>query len=334
MKEIGMKSMTKSVGAIAALALILQSGTAFAADDVAFQLDWTPGGISAAYYLGVTEGCFTDQDINMTISRGYGAADAVTKVATGVADFSVTDLGVIIGAISETQAPVKAIMPIVSMSPLAIAVRDDSPIKTLKDLEGRKLGSSVGNAALEYVPLGMKLAGADYTKVEEVLADGSALNGLLLGGQIDALASYITSTVQLNSLAQQSGLSVRPVFYGDQLDIYNASVFTSDAMIASNPDLVARFKLAVQCSFEAATANPEAAVDAIAAQVEGMLRETQVEAVPFAMNFSFVDNAIFEANGFNWDLDRVEHNIEIVGQVKDKTLELTADDVVYAPAAE
>ncbi|RZA07927.1 MAG: hypothetical protein EOP02_36965, partial [Proteobacteria bacterium] len=52
LKEIGMKWMTKSVGALAALALVLQSGTAFAADDVAFQLDWTPGGISAAYYLG------------------------------------------------------------------------------------------------------------------------------------------------------------------------------------------------------------------------------------------------------------------------------------------
>ncbi|WP_375449913.1 ABC transporter substrate-binding protein [uncultured Devosia sp.] len=187
-----MKSMTESAGAVAAVALILQSGAAYAADNVAFHLDWTAGGISAVHYLDVVEGCLTKQDIDITILRGHGAADAITKVAKGVADFSVTDLGVIIGAISETQAPAKAIMPIVSMSPLAIAVAEDSPIKTLKDLEGRKLGSSVGNAALEYVPLGMKLVGADHAKVEDVLADGSALNRLLLGGQVDALASSIT----------------------------------------------------------------------------------------------------------------------------------------------
>ncbi|WEK03455.1 MAG: ABC transporter substrate-binding protein [Candidatus Devosia phytovorans] len=328
-----MNSMVKAAWRLGALALVLQAGTAIAADDVAFQLDWTPGGISAAYYLGAEKGCFTDQDINVTISRGYGAADAVTKVATGVADFSVTDLGVIIGAIGETQAPVKSIMPVVSLSPLAIAVLDDSPIQTMNDLEGRKLGSSVGNAALEYVPYGMELAGADYAKVEEVLTDGSALNGLLLGRQIDALASYITSAVQIQSLAAQNGMSVRTVFYGDQLDIYNASVFTSNEMIASNPDLVSRFKKAVQCSYEASVADPAAAVDAIVAGVEGMIRETQTESVPFAMDFSFgPDNAVFAANGFNWDADRVQHNIEVVGKVHDKTYDLTADDVVYTPA--
>lgn len=324
-----MKSIVK--GLVALLATPLLAGTAMAADAVSFQLDWTPGGISSAYYLGVTKGCFARNDIDVTISRGYGAADAVTKVATGVADFSVTDLGVIIGAIGETEAPVKAIMPIVSMSPLAIAVLEASPIHTLKDLEGRKLGSSVGNAALEYVPLGMKLAGADYSKVDEVLTDGSALNGLLLGGQIDALASYITSTVQLNSLARQNGLAVRPVFYGDKLDIYNASVFTSTRMIETRPDLVARFKAAVQCAFEAATADPDAAIDAITAQVEGMIRDTQVEAVPFAMKFAFTDNPVFKANGFSWNIDRVTHTIEVVGEVHGKTYPLTAADVIYSP---
>lgn len=327
-----MNSIVKAIGMAAALGTSLQAGAAWAADDVAFQLDWTPGGIAAGYYLGVEKGCFADQGINVTISRGYGAADAVTKVATGVADFSVTDLGVIIGSIAESGAPVRAIMPIVSMSPLAIAVLEDSPIKTLKDLEGRKLGSSVGNAALEYVPYGMKLAGADYSKVEEVLVDGSALNGLLLGRQIDALASYVTSTVQLNSLAQQSGLSVRPIFYGDKLDIYNASIFTSEKMIETNPDLVARFAKGVQCSYEAALADPDAALDAITAGVEGMVRETQEAVVPFALNFAFTDNPVFAANGFKWNMDRVAHNIEVVGAVHDKTLDLTADDVVYSPA--
>lgn len=326
-----MMTRVKSAGMLAALGLALQAGTALAVDDVDFQLDWTPGGISSAYYLGAEIGCFTDQDINVTISRGYGAADAVTKVATGVADFSVTDLGVIIGAIVGSEAPVKAIMPIVSMSPLAIAVLEDSPIETIADLEGRSIGSSVGNAALKYVPYGMELAGADYANVDEVLADGAALNGLLLGGQIDALASYITSTVQLNSLAQQNGLSVRPVFYGDQLDIYNASVFTSDEMIASNPDLVSRFAAAVQCSYEASVADPEAAIDAMTAQVEGMLRETQAESVPFALDFSFIDNPIFDANGFAWDLDRVQHNIDVVAEVDGVDIDLTVDDVVYSP---
>lgn len=320
---------TRTFTTLATLALALQSSVAFAADDVNFQLDWTPGGISAAYYLGVEQGCFTDQDINVTISRGYGAADAVTKVATGVADFSVTDLGVIIGTIANSGAPVKAIVPIVSQSPMGLAVLEDSPIQTLKDLEGHSVGSSVGNAAMEFLPLGMEAEGADMSKVEIVTADGSALNGLLFQGRIDALASYVTSVVQLNSIGAATGQSVRAIPYGDKLDIYNASVFTSDALIAANPDLVSRFVKAVECTYDAARANPEAAVDAITAGVEGMQRDTQVDVVPFALNFAF-NNPVFEANGYRWNLDRVTHNIEVVGRVHALDKALTAADVVYS----
>lgn len=326
-----MLSMSRASGALAALTVILQAGTALAADQVSFQLDWTPGGISAAYYLGIEKGCFTDQDIDVTVSRGYGAADAVTKVASGVADFSVTDLGVIIGSIAETQTPVKAIMPVVSVSPMGIAVLDTSPIKTLKDLEGHSIGSSVGNAAMLYLPMAVALEDGDYSKVNAVTAEGSALNGLLLQGQIDALASYVTSTVQLNSIAEGAGLSVRSISYGDKLDIYNASIFTSDKMIAKKPELVSRFAKAVACTYEAARANPEGAVDAITAGVEGMVRDTQVDAVPFALKFAF-DNPVFEKNGFVWDLARVDHNIEIVNQANGKTNALKAADVVYSPA--
>jgi NitT/TauT family transport system substrate-binding protein len=211
---------------------------------------------------------------------------------------------------------------------MGLAVLEDSPIKTLNDLEGHSVGSSVGNAAMEFLPLGMEAAGADMSKVEVITAEGSALNGLLFQKRIDSLASYVTSVIQLNSIGAATGQSVRAIPYGDKLDIYNASVFTSDALIASNPDLVARFAKAVECTYDAARANPEGAIDAITANVEGMQRETQQEVVPFAIDFAF-NNPVFEANGYNWNMDRVTHNIEVVGRVHTLDKPLTAEDVVY-----
>lgn len=307
------------------------AGAARAADQVDFQLDWTPGGISAAYYLGLDQGCFTEQDIDVTISRGYGAADAVTKVATGVADFSVTDLGTIIGTIAESDAPVKAIMPIVSQNPASIAVLDDSPIQTLADLQGRTIGTSVGNAAFSFLPLGLEMEGASMDAVNVETADGSALNGLLLQGRIDALASYVTSVVGIQALAENAGKKVRAVYYGDALDIYNASIFTSDKMIAENPDLVKRFKAAVECTYNAAQDDPEAAIDAIVAHVDGTLRESQARMVPNSLSFAF-DNGVFEANGYDFDMARVAHNIEVVDKVTPLSKTLSAEDVVYQVA--
>lgn len=322
MKRAPVRLATASI-----LALSLAT-PALAADKVNFQLDWTPGGISAPYYLGLDNGCYTDQNIDVTISRGYGASDAVTKVATGVSDFSVTDLGTIIGIISETGAPVKAIMPIVSNNPSAIAVLEDSPIQTLTDLEGHSIGSSVGNAAMTFLPLGMTEAGGDYSKVEEITADGSALTGLLLQGKIDALASYVTSVVGINSVAQNAGKSVRAIYYGDTLNLYNASVFTSDAMIASKPDLVKRFAAAVQCSYDAARKDPTAAIDSIVAHVDGMLRESQEAMVPNSVSFAF-DNDIFDKNGYAFDKDRVAHNIDMVDTVTPLTNKPAVTDVIY-----
>ncbi|WP_068115822.1 ABC transporter substrate-binding protein [Tropicimonas marinistellae] len=324
-----MRLLTTS--ALCGLAIGATAQIAGATDEVDFQLDWTPGGISAAYYLGVEKGCFTDQDIDVTISRGYGAADAVTKVATGVADFSVTDLGVIIGSIAESGAPVKAIMPIVAQSPMAIAVMADSDIGELKDLEGHSIASSVGNAAMAFLPLGMEVVGGDMSKVEIITAEGSALTGLLLQKRVDALASYITSVKRIDAIAAKSGMEVRGIHYGSALDIYNASIFTSDAMIAENPDLVNRFKAAIECTYDEARADPAAAVDAIVAGVEGMQRDTQTDMVPFSFGFAF-DNPVFEANGYAFDIDRVAHNIAIVDKVTPLSTELTPEDVVYVPA--
>lgn len=320
----------RSIALAAAAVVVGLSGSAHAADDVELQLDWTPGGISSAWYLGIKDGCFTNEGINLTVVRGYGASDAVTKVATGVAKFSITDLGTIISAIAVTKAPVKAIMPVVSQSPMGIAVLDESPIKTLKDLEGHSIGSSVGNAAMTFLPVGMEIVGGDLSKVKIETADGSALNGLLLGGQIDALASYVTSTVMLQSIAEQAGKKVRSIGYGDALDIYNASLFTSDQMIKDNPELVARFVKAAQCTYDAARANPDGAIDAMVAGVEGMQKETQVNSVPFAMKFAF-ENPTFEKNGYNWDLARVAHNVEIVAKVTPDMPIVKAEDVVYVP---
>ncbi|WP_160008860.1 ABC transporter substrate-binding protein [Rhizobium sp. 18055] len=304
------------------------SSAAAAADKVTFQLDWTPGGISAAWYLGLEKGCFSDEGIDLTINRGYGAADAVTKIGTGVADFGITDLSTIIASIGNSNVPVIAIMPVVSDSPAGIAVMDSSPIRTLKDLEGHSIASSNGNAAMQTLPLGMELAGADISKVKIITSDPSTLNGLLLQGQADSLASYVTSVVGIQAVASKAGKKVRSISYGEELGIYNASVFTSTKLLADKPDLVARFVAASKCTYDLALANPDGAIDAMVARVEGMQKSSQVEIVPFSFGFAF-NSATFKKNGYAWDMARVQHNIDVVTRMQPLAQKPTAEKVAY-----
>src|ERR1700739_4900787 len=75
--------------ALFAAALPVGTAPAGAADKVRFQTDWLPSGEHAMYYGGWQKGIFAEEGIDITITRGYGSGDTVTKLAGGAFDFGV-----------------------------------------------------------------------------------------------------------------------------------------------------------------------------------------------------------------------------------------------------
>src|SRR5262249_43983744 len=66
---------------------VLASAAARAADKVDFMIDWVPSGEEAYPYVGVQEGFFAQEGLDVTIRIGRGSVDVITKLATGTADF-------------------------------------------------------------------------------------------------------------------------------------------------------------------------------------------------------------------------------------------------------
>ena len=86
-----MKSAVCALGVV--VASVAWIATADAADKVRFQTDWIPSGEHAMYYGGWQKGIFAEEGIDITITRGYGSGDTVTKLAGGAFDFGVADVG-------------------------------------------------------------------------------------------------------------------------------------------------------------------------------------------------------------------------------------------------
>ena len=84
---------------IAFAALALGAAPALAQDKVRFQTDWIPSGEHAMYYGGWQKGIFAAEGIDVTITRGYGSGDTVTKLAGGGFDFGVADKTAIAAAL-------------------------------------------------------------------------------------------------------------------------------------------------------------------------------------------------------------------------------------------
>src|SRR4030095_16415375 len=87
----------------------VSAGPAFGQDKVRFQTDWIPSGEHAMYYGAWSKGIYAKHGIDVTITRGYGSGDTVTKVAGGAADFGVADVAAVFTARARTNVPIKTI---------------------------------------------------------------------------------------------------------------------------------------------------------------------------------------------------------------------------------
>lgn len=298
------------LAAIAAMAGIVAVSTPAAADDVTLQLSWLPQGQASALFYGSDQKCFADKNITLTVKRGYGAADAITKIATGAAQFGQVDLGAIIVQSTKNAVPVKGIMPLFSDSALTIGVRGDSPIKAVKDLEGRSLAAGPGEGGLLLLPIAMREEGADPAKVENKTMEPAALAGALLQGQVDAIVSYVTTVAGINEVAKKMGKSVRGVDFGKALGIYGDVFFAANDTIQKNPDLVNRFRDSVRCAYKAAQANPEAAVRAMVHSAPEMDFDRELMLAEIGWRLVFAS----KSPAMQWEGQRLRRTAELTAQ--------------------
>jgi NitT/TauT family transport system substrate-binding protein len=303
--------------AFAALAMVAPAklGHAQTPDNVTLQLSWLAQGQASALFYGIQQKCFADRNINLTVQRGYGAADTVGKIATGAAQFGQVDIGTVITSVSKSNAPIKAVMPLFSDSPLTIGILGGSPIKTLKDMEGRTLAAGPGEGGVLLLPAAMELEGGDASKIVRKSMEPAALAGSLLQGQVDGIVTYTTTAAGINAVAAKAGKSVSSIDFGKALKIYGDVFITSNDIAEKNPGLIDRFAEGVRCAYKSAYSNQEAAVKAMvtAAPEMDFNRELMLAKLGWALVFESASPAL------QWDAQRIARSLEVTSKAQSLT---------------
>ena len=304
------KSMFGRTG-LGALALALASAApAFAQDKVRFQTDWVPSGEHAMYYGAWSKGIFAKHGIDITITRGYGSGDTVTKLAGGASDFGVADVAAVFTARARTGVPVKTIAVLYNESPHSLFVLKSSGITNFKGLEGKKIGITPGNSHRFYFPEVAKKAGTDPNKIVWTNMDGAAMAAQLIAKNIDAAPFYSIHHYYINKAAVKAGEEIVALpFISVGFKIYAASLITSDKMFAEKPDLVKRFLAASKEAFEWTRGNPEEACKLHVARFPEVELDDCVGSVKAVMKFVFTDQTAVSGWGkesaerlkFSWD---------------------------------
>lgn len=211
---------------------------------VAYGSDFLISGTTAPIYIAIEKGYFAEGGIEVTVSRGFGSADAVKRAATGQADIVQGDIGTAMLLRSNEGAEVKVIAPLYDKLPHAVIYYEDQNITTPKDLEGKTLADAPGSAPRQLFPAFAAVAGVDVSRVDFRSVDPSVRNSVFAAGQLELMTAFILNLADVEKLAYSTNPSrkIAAMRYADYgLNMYGNGYISSDKLIAERPDAVAAF---------------------------------------------------------------------------------------------
>jgi len=239
---------------------LLAAVPAAAQDKASLRLNWYLGGSHGAYVLGHERGYYKEEGIDLTLNEGRGSARSVQLVNSKEDTFAMADAGsLMLAAAKGMQA--KAVMSVVNVSSFCVVVRKDSGIASIKDLEGKRLSVTAGDALTQLWPAVVAVNRLNGDSIRLVMMDAAAKVPSLMEKQVDALLGGITDQP---NLLRSRGIEVTVFpFYDLGVNTIGMTIIAHPDTIRDKPDLVKRFVRATQKSYEAMIAEPQAAAAAV-----------------------------------------------------------------------
>lgn len=229
-------------------------------EKVALRAGWFASGEQAPFALGVKRGLYEAEGIELQILEGRGSGTVIQAMAGGSERFAYVDAYAMAAFIAK-GLPVKMIANFLQTTPSSVIFFADSGIKTPKDLEGRKVAMSTGDANHQAFPALVERAGIDKTKVHEVLFDPQNRMTAVLTGQADAMTGFYP-----NDVPRLEAASKKAVGFFRYVD-YGVSVLTLGLVVPTKSlgekDLNCRMVRASSRAWALAAQQPEEAAKAL-----------------------------------------------------------------------
>jgi NitT/TauT family transport system substrate-binding protein len=328
LKQIQRHFLSLAFGLVALLSFS-QPQAAQAADKLKLLMDWAFQGQAGAFVNAVDNGYFAKQGLDVSIDRGYGSADAITKLASGAYDVAFGDINSMMEF--NTKNPDKpqliAVMMVFDRPPLSIMTFDTS-IKTPRDLEGKKVVTSQGESNLRLFPLFAKINGIDRSKVTFVNVQPQLRESLMMRGEGNAVTGFYYASYESFKAFGADMPKLTTLMYADYgLKVYGNAVIASKSLVASKPDVIRRFNLALISSLRDAMKKPEVVAPLLKKRDPTILESAETERFEI-VNHDFIMTPYVKEHGFG-DIDsaRMQEGIDQVTEALDLPRKPKIDEV-------
>ncbi|HIR28068.1 MAG TPA: ABC transporter substrate-binding protein [Candidatus Choladousia intestinigallinarum] len=222
-------------------------------------LDYVPNTNHTGMYVALDKGYYAEEGLDVEIIEPTDGATA-TLIAQQKGTFGIAyQEDVTIALTAEDPLPVKAIATIIQHNTSGFVTLADSGIESPADFEGKTYAGWGGPGESAVLEACMTQAGADFSKLNMVISDGSGFEAL--GKSCDIMWFFEAWD---SIMAQMNGCELNYMACRDldeRLDYYTPIIITSDSVIESDPEMVSAFLRATEKGYQDTIADPDGAAE-------------------------------------------------------------------------
>lgn len=240
---------------IAVLVLVCLLPVSALCEDVTVILDYVPNTNHTGMYVALENGYYAEEGLNVNIIEPTEGATA-TLIAVGKGDFGISyQEEVTMALAAKDPLPIRAIAAVIQHNTSGFAAAQSKDITSPADFEGKVYSSWGGPGEAATLNAVMDSMGADFSKLNIVISDGSGFAAL--ENNVDIMWFYEAWD---NVKCQLAGFPITYMElrqFDNRLDYYTPVIITSDRMIEKNPETVRKFLAATSRGYEYAIAHPD-----------------------------------------------------------------------------
>lgn len=232
-------------------------------------LDWAFQSPNAFALVARERGWFREAGVDVQIDRGQGGGGVPVALAGGTHDVGYADINPAIRFMAEN--PDRGVICVAILHDRAAScaiVRADGPIRTPKDLEGRRLAAPEFDSGRQLFPAFARAAGIDAGRVTFVSVTPALREPLLVRREVDGITGFVTTSALALKGIGMDHPAQRVFLYNDfGLNLYGGCILTTRAFAERNPAGLRAVVAALIRGYRSSISDPEGML-AVLRQVE------------------------------------------------------------------
>ncbi|HEX6439169.1 MAG TPA: ABC transporter substrate-binding protein [Candidatus Binatia bacterium] len=205
---------------------------------ITIRLDFIVGGNHAPWFVASEKGFYAKRGLNVTIQPGTGSADTIRTIAAGGADVGFANVSTAIVGRSRGAA----VVSVAQLGYIAVTVlwREDTDIKSLKDLERKSWAISPGQAQWFLLPALARINNLDFKSIKIEETAPPLQPAALLAKKADFITMFRASNDEVAEMtAAKQGIRLKRIHMRDAgLDIYGSALVVKEEDIKRRPEMI------------------------------------------------------------------------------------------------